>query len=240
MRNEPSSRTSTSSRLMASVYVAFAVGGEPHQLVLAGVHLEAGEVGEGRVEQAQRVREGDLAQEPQAVPLADADRRRRPLADAVERQDRRLLEGRGVEGARRVRLVVLGEVDLLRLADAAAVQGILDLGRDPQLLAQPQRQRHHGRAQPLRRHGQVGLEDAVELEQRLVVEDDPVEPSPFHSALGQAVAHGVGWEALVVLLAGEPFLLGGGDDAPAVHQAGGRVVVVATDAEQLHRQNCLR
>ena len=37
-----------------------AVGREPHHLVLAGVDLEAGVIGEGRVEQAERMRKVDL------------------------------------------------------------------------------------------------------------------------------------------------------------------------------------
>ncbi len=45
------------------------------------------------------------------VAAADAEAGRGPFADAVEGQDGRLLEGRGEEGAGRVRLVVLGEDD---------------------------------------------------------------------------------------------------------------------------------
>jgi hypothetical protein len=37
-----------------------AVGGGPHHLVLGGVHLEAEVVGEGAVEQPERVREADV------------------------------------------------------------------------------------------------------------------------------------------------------------------------------------
>ena len=213
---------------------ALAVGREAHQLVLARVHPETGEVGEGRVEEPQGVREGDLAEELELVPLAHADGGGRPLAHAVEGQHGRLLEGRGVEGRRRVRLVVLGEEDLPGLADAALLQRVLDLGRDPQLLAQPEGHGHDVRAQPLGDDREIGLEDAVELEQRLVVEDDPVELPLAHAPLRQAVADGVEGELVVMLLAGEPLFLGGGDDAPAVDQAGGRIVVVAADAEQLH------
>ena len=71
-----------------------AVGREAHELVLAGVDLEAGEVGERRVEQAERVREADLADQLELVALADAERGRRPLADAVDGEDGRLLERR--------------------------------------------------------------------------------------------------------------------------------------------------
>ena len=101
-----------------------AVGREAHQLVLAGVDLEPGEVRERRVEQPERVGEADGLVEPDAVALADAPGRRRPLADAVGREDRGLLVGRGEEGARGVRLVVVGEDEL---ALVRAAQPLADL-----------------------------------------------------------------------------------------------------------------
>ena len=60
------------------------VGRQPHHLVLARVDLEAGVVGERRVEQAERVREGDLPERRQLAALAEPGRaswptrRRRP------------------------------------------------------------------------------------------------------------------------------------------------------------------
>ena len=46
-----------------------------------------------------------------SLPAAAADRRRRPLADAVDGEDRGLVERRRVERAGRVRQVVLGIED---------------------------------------------------------------------------------------------------------------------------------
>ncbi len=86
-----------------------AVGRRAHHLVLGAVDLEAEVVGEGAVEQAERVREADLAQEFDLVAASHALGRGRPFADAVESQDRGFLEGRGQEGRRRVRLVMLRE-----------------------------------------------------------------------------------------------------------------------------------
>jgi hypothetical protein len=213
-----------------------AVGREPHQLVLAGVDLEAGEVGEGRVEEPERVRELDLLEDLQPLALADADRRRRPLADAVEGEHRRLGEGRGVEGGGGVRLVVGGEVDGRRLGDAAGFERLGDARRDPELLLEPERHRLDEGGEAARRHRQVGLEDAVELEQRLVVEDDPVQAATVAADPPrlQAVAHRAGRETGVVLEPRETLLLRRRDDAAVLDQAGGRVVVVAGDAEELH------
>ena len=61
-----------------------AIGREPHQLVLAGIDLEAGVIGEGGIEQA-RANAGSAA--PSAIvsslPRPTADRGRAPFADAV-------------------------------------------------------------------------------------------------------------------------------------------------------------
>ena len=93
-----------------------AVGREAHQLVLAGVHLEPGVVGERAVEEAERVREPHLAQHVELMASAYADRRGRPLADAVDRQHRRLFERRWIEGRGGVRFVMLAKQDLARVA----------------------------------------------------------------------------------------------------------------------------
>ena len=70
-----------------------AVGRESHDLVLTGVHPEPGVVGKCGIEEAERMREVRLRQELERVSVAAAVAARRPLADAVDRQYRRRLEG---------------------------------------------------------------------------------------------------------------------------------------------------
>ena len=53
-----------------------AIGREPHQLVLAGIDLEAGVIGEGGIEQPERVREMQLLGSVSSLPRPTA-------ADAV-------------------------------------------------------------------------------------------------------------------------------------------------------------
>ena len=149
-----------------------AVRREPHHLVLARVHLEAGVVGERRVEHAERVRVVQLGEQLEVLAAPDAVRRRRPLADAVHREHGGLLERRRVERARGVRLVVLGEEQLALVA--------AELRADAASPVKSFSFSHTGIAvrnelQPLRRDAEVVLEDALELEERLVVEADVVE-----------------------------------------------------------------
>ena len=80
----PSSLRSISLSRIRSAILRLAVGREAHHLVLAGIDLEAGVVGEGRVEQARAsAGSGSPCSISRLLPLPIADRRRRPLADAV-------------------------------------------------------------------------------------------------------------------------------------------------------------
>ena len=87
-----------------------AVRRQAHQLVLAAVDLEAAVVGE-RPSTAARANAETAAACVSVDPVAaaDADGGRAPLADAVERQDRGLVERAREERAGRVALVMIGE-----------------------------------------------------------------------------------------------------------------------------------
>jgi hypothetical protein len=210
-----------------------AVGGEAHDLVLARVDLEAGVVGEGRVEQPERVREVQLPGDLQAGAAADADARRAPLADPVRGQDGRLLERRGEEGRGGVAQVVLGEQQpaVPAVGPRHPGQGVAQHALLEQLLAQPDRHGEPERAEAARRERQVGLEQALELEERLLVEDDVVDPAEVGAARLEAVAHGALGEAGVVLPAGEALLLRRRGDLAVGDEGGGAVVVERRDAE---------
>ena len=154
-----------------------AVGREPHQLVFARIHLEAGVVGEGGVEQAETMGEMDLLVDRQVLAVADGDRRGGPLADAVQRQDGRLVERRRIERGGRVAQVVLAEIrrSAQSKSGSTASSSSVEQRLLEQLLAQPQRQRHPERCEAARAIGEIGLEQPLELEKWLVVEDDAVD-----------------------------------------------------------------
>ena len=210
------------------------VGGQPHKLVLPGVHPEPGEVGEGRVEQTQGVREPDLVQKPQAVSFAHPQGGGGPLPHPVQGEDGRILEGRGIEGACRVGFMVLGVVDGNGFRKTQLLEGFVDTGGHPELGPHPHGHRLHEGIEPLGRHREIGFQDAMELEDGLVVEDDRVGSFLPDPSLGQAVPHRVLGELGIVLLPGEPLFLGRGDDLAVVDQAGRGVVIPATDAQDLH------
>ena len=208
-----------------------AVRRQAHQLVLAAVDLEAREVGHRRVQETEGVREAQLLHHLETIAPAHGDRAGGPLADAVQGEDGRLLEGRREERAGPVRLVV-GHEDVLALVRAR--EPLVELARHEELLLEPEGQAHQEQLEARRRVRDVGLEDAVELEERLVVEGDEVEVRSLDAGLLEAVVDRVLGERVVVLLARETLFLRGRDDPAVLHQAGRAVVVERRDAQDVH------
>ena len=180
-----------------------AVWSEPHHLVLATVDSEAGVVGKRRVKQAQRMREAELSHQLDAIAPADPETGGRPFADAVEGDERRLLEGRRKKRAGRVRLVVVGE----DVPSAIPVgQTVVHLAGQMEFLLEPERHRLAKGAEPGRCVGEVGLQQPLELGERFVVKADVIELLRLQPGLVQAELDRRLGEAVVVLFTGESFL----------------------------------
>jgi hypothetical protein len=100
-----------------------------------------------------------------------------------------------------------------------------------QLGFQPERHRHHEGSQSDRSIRQVGFEQTIKLEERLVVKDNVVELPRSKARFPEAVVCGVLWEVGVVLDAGESFLLCCRDDLAITQQGGGAVVIEGREAQ---------
>ena len=166
------------------------------------------------------MRVADLLVEAQAGTVADAQARRRPLADAVHDQHRRAVERRRVEGGRSVRHVV-------RRIQHRHVRPQRATGRlgKAHLHAQLQGRALRPLLATLGRRGQQALDDAVKREQRVLVENHGRQLGRIDERLFEAIVDGVLREARVVLLAREAFLLGCSDDLAVAHQGRGGVVI---------------
>src|SRR5690606_35503991 len=143
------------------------------------------EVCERRVQEPQRVREMDLPERVERRPGAAPCRRRGPFADAVEAQHRSTLERAEIECRRRMGLMVLGEQQWreLLLGHTGEPRKLAAQSRlEVDLLLQPYRHRGEKRPQPLWGVVQVRLEQALELYERLVVENDVVEIRDSYAA----------------------------------------------------------
>ena len=95
---------------------------------------------------------------------------------------------------------MLGKRDALAIG---AAEPATDFPGQVQLLLEPLRHRVDERPKAARRVGQVGLEQPLELQQRLVVEPDVVEVRRVDARLGETVDNGVGRKPCVVLRPGE-------------------------------------
>ena len=204
--------------------VGVAVGGQPHELVFAAVDLEAAVVGEGRIEQAQGVGKLELPQDGELPAPAEADGGGGPFPHPVHREDGGLGKGRRIEGGGGVGQVVFREKDR-GLAVSHLGQFFLEQGAHQELFFDPHRHGHQKAPEPPGGKPVVGLQQALELEVGLVIEGHGAQVGEPQARLRHDIGQGIGREGGVVLLAGEPLLLGRGDDL-AVHQEGGGAVVI--------------
>ena len=164
--------------------------------------------------------------------LADAGGGGCPFADTVERQNRRLLERRGIKSAGGVRDVVLGEQQPLVpveifLAEIAQQRPEIVLQQVllEQLLAQPHRHGLGEGREAFRRESEIGFKQPFELQERLVVEHHIIDVLKAGAALPQDEIDGVAGKAWIVLLAGEALLLGRRDDITILDQRRGAIMV---------------
>ena len=178
--------------------------------------------------------EADLAEHANVGAAADPVGGGGPLPDPVDGQDRRLVERRAEEGARGVREVVIAEDDL----GLVHLEVLADLALDPELLGHPGDHRFLEDAPRLRERGHGRPEDAVELQERLLEEDDHVQVLAADAARLQAEVDRPARKVVVVLLAAEALLFGGRDQGTVLDQRGAGIVEEAGDAEDVH-QNCL-
>src|SRR5205823_7341270 len=112
-----------------------------------------------------------------------------------------LVERRREEGARRVRFVVLGVEDV-----AVVAKALPQLPIDEQLFFDPEWAGLEERGEPSGRDSEIGLQDPLEIEQRLIIVRKEIELASPESAGGEAVVDCVRRERRITLLAGEAFL----------------------------------
>src|ERR1035441_8526585 len=135
------------------------------------------------------MRELELLPQAQLVALALAERRRAPLAHAVDGEDCSRLEGAREEGAGGVALVVVCE-DESRLA--RDVEALAQRPAHVKLILEPQRHREAEAPETRGRVGKVSLQQPVKLRQRLVIKGNAVQVLRLKSGLREAVGDGVG------------------------------------------------
>src|SRR5919204_1971371 len=148
------------------------------------------------------------------VATPDAEGRRGPFTDAIDRQNCRLLKGGREERAGSMRLVMLGVQNL-----AIVVEGTPNLAVLEQLFFHPRRPRESKLVESSRRDAKIGFQNPFELEQWLVVEADVGQVCSANPGRLEAIANSVRGERRVALLPSETLFLCGGDDVAIAQKA---------------------
>ena len=121
---------------------------------------------------------------------------------------------------------MLGEQD-----PPAVAQLLPDALGHPEAVRDPERHRLPERGESARGVLEVRLEEALEFQERLVVEGHVVELAGRETSGFEAIPRGASGKLRVVLLAGEALFLRRSHDLPVNEKTRGRVVVVGRQAE---------
>jgi hypothetical protein len=100
-----------------------------------------------------------------------------------------------------------------------------------ELVREPERYRASDTVEAARREGEVGFEQALELQQRLFIKSDVRQLFAADSGFLQAVLDGASRKAIVVFLPGEALFLRRSDDPAVADERRGRVVIERRDSE---------
>src|SRR5438067_1141462 len=103
-----------------------------------------------------------------------------------------------------------------------------------QLLFEPEWDCHAKGAKAFGRKGHVGFEQALELEERLIVEHDMIDVAERDLALLQAIGERMMREPGIVSLAAKALLLGGSDDVPIDNKRCCTVVIECRQPKNPH------
>jgi len=191
--------------------MGLAVGGEAHHLVLVAEAEEAQVLGDGGVEEPQRVREVDAVEDAQVAASPDRRHRRDEVAEAVDREAHRPLERRAEEGRAEVGEVVLDRIETGRPAPECLRHALLERAH----LGEVPHPRDGAPAAPRVAEGEGGL--AQEIGARLARDGERRDLAQAAHLL-QAVADGELREARPVLDPPEALLLDAGDEPPVDHR----------------------
>ena len=210
----------------------FAIGGKTHEFVLTRINLESAIRGESAVEQSERMGKADFGAQLDPVAPPDSPAGCRPLPHPIHRENGCLLERAGKKGARRMRLVVAAKINR---SGVVAAQTLVDFSRQVQLGLQPLRHGPKKGEEPAGGNGEVSLEQALELQQWLLVENHRIQITVRDSAGFEAIANRAFRKPLIVLLPRKSFLLSCGHNLPVAHQRGRAVVVEGGNTEDIHQ-----
>ena len=176
-------------------------------------------VGKCRIDQAERIREAQLLQYFDFAPATVADGGGRPFADAVNRENCRLVKRRRIKRAGRVRLVMFREKNLAIRPKSRQFRA--NRLAQIQFLAEPVRQHRRKRPPAAGRDGELRFQQPRKFQDWLVVKNHRVKLLLCQVRVAETKSGSVTREVGIVFLAREALLLRGGNDIAIHYQRGG-------------------
>jgi hypothetical protein len=176
------------------------------------------------------MRKNHLLTQIDPAPAARAPCSRDPLSNAVDGQDRSLIEWRAQERACRMGKMVFAEKNSI-LGNSKFRRN----GRPhPKLVNHPGDHRFAENLVRLRVRLQNRHQNPVELSKGLFEKCNVVDIVAANTGCIQAVLNGVPWKAVVVLHAGEAFFFRGRDQLTVAQECGGCIMVIAGNSKNIH------
>src|SRR5215510_5283431 len=103
-----------------------------------------------------------------------------------------------------------------------------------ELLSQPDRHGHRERTEAAGGKRQVCFQQALELQERLVIKRDVIDLVQPDAGFAETVGDGMPRKTGVVPLPAEPLLLRSGNDTPVLHESGRAVMIEGGNAQDPH------
>ena len=143
-----------------------------------------------------------------------------PFPNTVYGQKSRFLKRRREKSGGSVGLVVFRKKNHTLIMDL-----VLDQLLHPQFLLDPQRNRHHERADAGWCISKISFKNSFEFNKRLIIKTDIIQLIALDSALLEAIMDSMTWKGKVMLFAGKALFLRGRNNGPILHQTGCAVVI---------------
>jgi hypothetical protein len=106
-----------------------------------------------------------------------------------------------------------------------------------ELFFQPHGHGGKKRLETTRRETEVGFEEPLEFDKRLVIEHNVFEILDSDPSFVQTILNGMTWKTWIMLLSRKALFLRRRDDLAILHKTGGAVMVVRRDTENMHAVN---
>src|SRR5918993_5045301 len=181
------------------------------------------------------MRKWNVPERSQSIAFAKPSRRGRPLSDTIHAQHCSLVVRGREEGGCGMGFVMFPEKKLWQLpfveARRASQNFLPKEVSQQELFFQPHGHGGKKRLETARGKTDVGFEEPLEFDKRLVIEHNVCEILDSDPSFVQTILNGMTWKTWVMLLSRKALFLRRRNDLAILHKTGGAVMVVRGNTE---------